>query len=180
MEYISPTNLRLDGRRRDEIRRIDCKLGVNANASGSAFLRMGNTKVQCSVFGPKEPTFQHRADHRKSFVQCHWNLTKFARPQRSGGLFASRERADLIANTVEGVVLGNLLEKTEIDVAIQFTECDGGELSAAVNCVSLALIDAGIPLKDFIVACDVGLVKGTFLLGFGTIFISVTNYSLGS
>jgi len=38
-------------------------------------------------------------------------------------------------------------------------------LPAAINATSLAIIDAGIPVKDFVVACGASLVEGTVLNG---------------
>ena len=38
-------------------------------------------------------------------------------------------------------------------------------LPAAINVISLALIDAGIPMRDFLVSCTVGLIEQASLLG---------------
>jgi exosome complex component RRP41 len=46
--------LRLDGRRWNELRRIDAQISTQAAADGSSYLEMGNTKVICTVSGPAE------------------------------------------------------------------------------------------------------------------------------
>ena len=46
--------LRLDGRRWNELRRIDAQISTQAAADGSSYLEMGNTKVICTVAGPAE------------------------------------------------------------------------------------------------------------------------------
>ncbi|XP_055388978.1 uncharacterized protein LOC129618186 [Condylostylus longicornis] len=38
------------------------------------------------------------------------------------------------------------------------SESDGGSFPAAINAAALALIDAGIPLKDFVSGCTVGVI----------------------
>lgn len=43
---------RLDGRRANELRRIQYKLGVFTQPDGSAYLEQGNTKVLVAVYGP--------------------------------------------------------------------------------------------------------------------------------
>jgi exosome complex component RRP41 len=46
--------LRLDGRRWNELRRINAQISTQAAADGSSYLEMGNTKVICTVVGPAE------------------------------------------------------------------------------------------------------------------------------
>ncbi|CAI5506886.1 unnamed protein product [Closterium sp. Naga37s-1] len=54
MEFVSPEQLRLDGRRPKELRQLKCELGVLRSADGSASFEMGNTKVLAVVYGPRE------------------------------------------------------------------------------------------------------------------------------
>lgn len=49
---------------------------------------------------------------------------------------------------------------SEICIFVQVLQADGGVRSACINAVTLALIDAGIPMKDFIVSCRAGLLDG--------------------
>jgi len=46
--------LRLDGRRWNELRRIQASISSQPAADGSSYLEMGNTKVICTVSGPQE------------------------------------------------------------------------------------------------------------------------------
>lgn len=46
--------LRLDGRRWNELRRLNAQISTQAAADGSSYLEMGNTKVICTVSGPAE------------------------------------------------------------------------------------------------------------------------------
>ncbi len=56
-DLISEQGLRLDGRRANELRRIQCKLGVFSQPDGSAYLEQGNTKVLAAVYGPHQVKF---------------------------------------------------------------------------------------------------------------------------
>jgi len=46
--------LRLDGRRWNELRRINATISTQVSADGSSYLEMGNTKVICTVSGPSD------------------------------------------------------------------------------------------------------------------------------
>lgn len=49
--------LRIDGRRPNELRKLNCEIGVFSQADGSAVLSQGNTKVIATVYGPHEVKF---------------------------------------------------------------------------------------------------------------------------
>ena len=55
-DLISDEGFRIDGRRPNELRRIQCKMGVYSQADGSAYIEQGNTKVLATVYGPHEVT----------------------------------------------------------------------------------------------------------------------------
>ncbi|KAJ3216005.1 hypothetical protein HDU67_010083 [Dinochytrium kinnereticum] len=61
--------------------------------------------------------------------------------------------ASFIKSTFEPVVFG-LSARSEVTINIQIIQIDGGILHTAINGVTLALIDAGVPMKDFVVACS--------------------------
>jgi exosome complex component RRP41 len=46
--------LRIDGRKPNELRKIECEVGIFAGADGSASLSQGNTKILATVYGPHE------------------------------------------------------------------------------------------------------------------------------
>ena len=67
--------------------------------------------------------------------------------------------------TFETVVHTHLYQRSEIDVHVQVIQADGGEMSAAINAATLALVDAGIAMQDLVVACNAGYLDSTPLLG---------------
>jgi exosome complex component RRP41 len=58
----------------------------------------------------------------------------------------------------------NLFPNTQIDIFMQVLQADGGTRCACINAASLALIDAGIPMKDFVVSCAAGYIENTPIL----------------
>lgn len=44
---------------------------------------------------------------------------------------------------------------------VQILQSDGGNYSACVNAATLALVDAGIPMRDYVCACTAGFVEDT-------------------
>jgi len=48
------SGLRLDGRRGEEIRRVECEMGLVGGFDGSARLNQGLTSIIATISGPKE------------------------------------------------------------------------------------------------------------------------------
>ena len=48
------TGLRIDGRKPNELRRLNCQISVADDCDGSAYLEQGLTKVLAVVHGPHE------------------------------------------------------------------------------------------------------------------------------
>ena len=57
---------------------------------------------------------------------------------------------------MEKVIELNWYGESQIDINIQVLQSDGSELAVVINAVSLALMDAGIRMKDFVVAASIG------------------------
>jgi exosome complex component RRP41 len=54
--------------------------------------------------------------------------------------------------------------RASIDLFIEVLQADGGTRCAGITVAALALADAGIPMKDLIVACAAGKVDGQLVL----------------
>jgi exosome complex component RRP41 len=73
--------------------------------------------------------------------------------------------ASIIQDTFEATILLRLFPRSQVDIFVQILQSDGGVLPAAINAATLACIDAGIPMVDFVCACSSGLVEGEPILG---------------
>eukprot|EP01117_Protostelium_nocturnum_P004035 TRINITY_DN15305_c0_g1_i1.p1 TRINITY_DN15305_c0_g1~~TRINITY_DN15305_c0_g1_i1.p1 ORF type:complete len:249 (-),score=99.92 TRINITY_DN15305_c0_g1_i1:54-800(-) len=167
IEYITPEGLREDGRRPNELRRIKSKLGIFSRASGSAYYEQGNTKVIAVVYGPREVSKRMNGLHDRATITCEYSMASFStgeRKKKNKGDRRGTEISSIIKQTFESVILTSLFPKSQIDIFIQVLQADGGTRCASINAASLALIDAGIPMKDFVCACAAGCIEGTPIL----------------
>ena len=96
------------------------------------------------------------------------------------------ETATAIRQTFETVILCDLYPRSQIDIFITILQADGGEQgraeyaqpdalqtpcriagkqSASINAATLALMDAGIAMSDFVVSCSAGYLDKTAICG---------------
>lgn len=162
LELLSDQGFRVDGRRPNELRRIQCKLGVFQQADGSAYIEQGNTKVLAAVYGPHEVRGgKSKSDPDKAVINCQFSMATFStgeRKRRPRGDRKSLEMTTHLKQTLEGAVETNLYPRSQIDVFVEVLQSDGGNYCACVNAATVALIDAGIPMKDFICACSASFI----------------------
>ncbi|KAL1521645.1 hypothetical protein AB1Y20_021302 [Prymnesium parvum] len=164
-EVLSPEGFRVDGRRANEARRLRLRLGASPGADGSAYVELGNTKVLATVSGPHESI--RKGAHDAAALHVELTTLPFASGvYRAHGRSdrASQELCAAVRKSFEAVVQLHLYARTQIDVAVCVMQTDGGVRSAVVNAVTLALVDAGVAMEDFLCACSVGAVGGVLLL----------------
>ncbi|KAL9703719.1 hypothetical protein quinque_007237 [Culex quinquefasciatus] len=159
MELLSDEGLRLDGRRSNELRRIQCKLGVFSQPDGSAYVEQGNTKVLAAVYGPHQAPAK-KSNHEECVVNCQYSMATFStgeRKKRPRGDRKSQEMTIHLQQALSAAIKTDLYPKSQIDVYIEVLMADGGNYCASVNAATLALIDAGICLKEYVCACTASL-----------------------
>ncbi|XP_059485011.1 exosome complex component RRP41 [Neocloeon triangulifer] len=157
LQLLSEYGLRVDGRRPNELRQIRCKLGVFDQPDGSAYLEQGNTKVLAAVYGPHEIRGnKSKTLHDRAYVNCQYSMAVFStaeRKRRPRGDKKSQEMDMNLQQIFETAIRSELYPRSQIDIYLEVLQADGGNLSACVNAGTLALIDAGIPLKDYVCSC---------------------------
>jgi len=67
------------------------------------------------------------------------------------------ELAAMIKATFEPVVQTSLYPRSQIDVFVHVLQQDGGVLQAAINATTVALVNAGVPLADYVCAVTGGV-----------------------
>jgi exosome complex component RRP41 len=169
-DFISPEGLRVDGRRAGEVRRLVLRLGAaaaSAASDGSAYAELGNTKLLVTVSGPHEAAHRGKAVHDSALLTVEVTALPCAGGQHRPQSTTDRTSVELgaaIRKTFESVIQLQLYPRTQIDVSVCVLQADGGVRSAAMNAVTLALIDAGVALEDFVCACSIGSIGGALLL----------------
>jgi exosome complex component RRP41 len=165
-ELISPEGLRIDGRRATELRHITIKMGLFTSADGSCYYEQGNTKILVAVYGPREIA-SVGARHDRAVLNCEYNVASFSTAERKKRVKGSRQGQEmslLIQQVFESAVLTDLSPRSQIDIYVQVLQSDGGAKCASINAACLALIDAGVPMRDFVVSCSAGFYDKSPLL----------------
>jgi len=166
-ELLADFGLRQDGRKCEELRQINCKLGVYGQADGSSYLEQGNTKILAAVYGPREPRHKGGGESSGVKVNCQFSMAVFStseRKRRPRGDRKSQEISAHLRQTFEAAIKTELYPRSQIDIYIEVLQSDGGNYCASVNAATLALIDAGIPLKDYVTACTAGYIHDRVLV----------------
>ncbi|MCX8184359.1 MAG: exosome complex exonuclease Rrp41 [Sulfolobales archaeon] len=163
---IREDGLRHDGRRPDELRPVRISIGVLNKASGSALVEYGGTKVLAAVHGPREISQRHILLPDRAIIRCRYHMLSFSTHERKSPAPSRREieLSKVVRESLEPVVISEVFPRTAIDVFVEVINADGGTRTAAVTAASLALADAGIPMRDLVVAIAVGKVSGTLVL----------------
>ncbi|KAJ4768855.1 Exosome complex component RRP41 [Rhynchospora pubera] len=161
MEYVNPlTGLRIDGRRPTEMRHLKAQIGVVSKADGSALFEMGNTRVIAAVYGPREVQNKgQQMNNTEALVRCEYSMANFStgdRARKPKGDRRSTEISLVIRQTMEACILTKLMPRSQIDIFVQVLQADGGTRSACINAATLALADAGIPMRDIVTSCSAG------------------------
>lgn len=154
--------LRLDGRRWNELRRMHAQISVQTAADGSSYLEMGNTKVICTISGPSEGRRSGGGGgggDANATVQVEIGIAGFSgvdRKRRGRGDKRTSEMQMTIANAFSTTLFTHLYPHSTILVTLHILSQDGSILAACLNAATLALIDAGVPMSDYVVACTSG------------------------
>ncbi|KAL1889528.1 Exosome non-catalytic core component [Ceratocystis pirilliformis] len=152
--------LRTDGRRWNELRRLHAQIRTQDAADGSSYLEMGHTKVMCVVNGPNESTKRAPAStggHAAVVVSIVVaGFSSVDRKRRARNDRRTQELEATISRAFAATLHTHLFPHSVINIALHVLSQDGSLLAALLNAATLALIDAGIPMTDYIAACTAG------------------------
>jgi exosome complex component RRP41 len=165
-KLIDKKGIRIDGRKLDELRPVKMEIGVLPNADGSAYLEQGKNKILAGVYGPKEAHPRHIAQQDRAVIQCRYHMAPFSVDERKSPAPSRRdvELSKVIRESLEPAVFLEYYPKTAIQVYIEVLQADGGTRCAGITTAALALADAGIPMKDLVVACAAGKADGKMIV----------------
>jgi exosome complex component RRP41 len=165
-KLIDKKGIRLDGRKLDELRPVKIEVGVLPNADGSAYLEQGKNKILVGVYGPKEAHPRHIAQQDRAVIQCRYHMAPFSVDERKSPAPSRRdvELSKVIREALEPAVFLEYYPRTAIQVYIEILQADGGTRCAGITTAALALADAGIPMRDLVVACAAGKADGKLIV----------------
>ena len=165
-KLLNKKGLRLAGRKLNELRPVKLEVGILSNADGSAYIEHGKNKILAGAFGPREmhPKHLQRAD--RMVLRCRYHMAPFSVPERKSPAPSRRENE--LSKVIRDSLLPSLFvenyPRTGVDLFIEILQADGGTRCASITAASLALADAGLPMRDIVVACAAGKVDNKIAL----------------
>ncbi len=160
---------RLDGREVDEPRPFSCEVGVIKNAQGSAVVRHGGNLIYVAVYGPREVHPRHLAKPDRGILRVYYRMSTFSVHDRKSPAPNRRDNeiSKVIREAIEPVLFLEAYPDSQIEVFIQIMAADGGTRCASTTAASLALADAGIPMRSMIVGIAAGKAQDKVILDLG-------------
>ena len=166
VRLIDDNGLRVDGRRLDELRPVKLEVGVLDKADGSAYIEHGRNKILAAVFGPREAHPKHIALADRAVVRCRYHMAPFSTEERKSPAPSRREQelSKVIRESLEPSIMSEYFPRSTIDIFIEVLQADAGTRCAGITSASLALADAGIPLRELVAGCAAGKIEGKVVL----------------
>jgi len=166
IQWFDEDGKRIDGRDKDEMRETKMEADVLSEADGSAMVEVGNTRVIASVFGPQDLHPKHLIESDRAVIKMRYNMAPFSVDDRmSPGPNRRATEIGLVAKrALEPALEMEKFPKTGIDISMEIIESDGGTRAAGITAASLALADAGMPMKGLVSATAAGVVDDTVVL----------------
>ena len=153
---------RFDGRKFDELRPIEAKVGVIPNADGSAMFKIGGTVAYAAVYGPRELHPKFLQNPNTGILRCDYTMLPFSghgERVRPGGSRRSREISMVMEKALIPVLDLKDYPNSVVDIFVDLPQTDAGTRCAAICAASMALADAGLQMKDLVSAVAIGKIE---------------------
>ncbi len=162
---ILDTGMRIDGRDTKTVRPIVAEVGVLPRAHGSALFTRGETQALCVATlgtGQDEQIIDALAGEYREHFMLHYNFPPYSVGE--AGRMGSPGRREVGHGKLAWRAMHPLLPSKEqfpytLRVVSEITESNGSSSMATVCGSSLALMDAGVPLKRPVAGIAMGLIK---------------------
>jgi polyribonucleotide nucleotidyltransferase len=164
-ELVLDTKRRIDGRATNDIRAITCEVGVLPRTHGSSLFTRGETQaLVTTTLGTSQDT-QHIesiiGDVEKRFL-LHYNFPPFSTGETKPLRGASRRETGhghLAEKALTRILPSEKDYPYVIRIVSEILESNGSSSMASVCGGSLALMDAGVPIKTPVAGIAMGLIK---------------------
>jgi polyribonucleotide nucleotidyltransferase len=156
---------RIDGRDTRTVRPITIRTGVLPRTHGSALFTRGETQAMVVATlgtGRDEQSVEALTGSYSDHFMLHYNMPPFATGET--GRVGSPKRREIGHGRLAKRALAACLPTKEefgytVRVVSEITESNGSSSMASVCGGSLALMDAGVPMKDHVAGIAMGLIK---------------------
>lgn len=169
--------MRLDGRERDQLRKVIIERNYIKHAEGSVLISVGDTRVVCTAtVEERVPPFLRNSG--KGWITAEYSMLPRATQTRNmreatKGKVSGRtmEIQRLIGRALRSVVDLKQLGERTLWIDCDVIQADGGTRTASITGAFVAMIDAlaplvenqtlaTMPIRDFLAATSVGVVNG--------------------
>ena len=164
-EKILDSKIRIDGRKIDEVRQIECETGLLPRAHGSALFTRGETQALAVLtLGTSED--EQMIDSLDGFYKekfmLHYNFPPFSVGE--AGRMGGTGRREIGHGKLAWRAINPILPNYEdfpytLRIVSEITESNGSSSMATVCGSSLAMMDAGVPIKKQVAGIAMGLIK---------------------
>ncbi|MBF0248171.1 MAG: polyribonucleotide nucleotidyltransferase [Alphaproteobacteria bacterium] len=162
---ILETGIRIDGRDTKTVRPIVTEVGVLPRAHGSALFTRGETQslgVATLGTGSDEQIIDALEGSYRNHFMLHYNFPPFSVGE--AGRFGATGRREIGHGKLAWRAIHPVMPTKEdfpytIRVVSEITESNGSSSMASVCSCSLALMDAGVPLKRPVAGIAMGMIK---------------------
>ena len=156
---------RIDGRDTRTVRPINVRVGVLPRTHGSALFTRGETQALVTVTlgtGRDEQIIDALAGEYRERFMFHYNMPPYATGET--GRFGFTKRREIGHGRLAKRALVAMLPGAEdfgysLRVVSEITESNGSSSMASVCGGSLAMMDAGVPIKAHVAGIAMGLIK---------------------
>jgi polyribonucleotide nucleotidyltransferase len=165
-DIVFKKSKRADGRGPKDIRALACETGVLPRTHGSGLFTRGQTQSMAIVtLGTRTDEQMIEALEGKTYrrFMLHYNFPSFSvgetKPMRGPG---RREigHGELAAKAIRAILPSKDEFPYTIRVVSEILESNGSSSMASVCSGTLALMDAGVPIKDPVAGISIGLISG--------------------
>ncbi|MEZ8193420.1 MULTISPECIES: polyribonucleotide nucleotidyltransferase [Vibrio] len=158
-------NPRIDGREKDMVRALDVRTGVLPRTHGSSLFTRGETQaLVTATLGTQRDAqiIDSLMGEKKDHFLLHYNFPPYCVGET--GFVGSPKRREIghgkLAKRGIQAVMPSIEEfPYTVRVVSEITESNGSSSMASVCGTSLALMDAGVPIKASVAGIAMGLVK---------------------
>ncbi|GAC94864.1 hypothetical protein PHSY_002437 [Pseudozyma hubeiensis SY62] len=147
---------RPDQRSFSHLRPIFLQTNLVPSASGSSYIEIGDLKLACSVFGPRQVKGRQYSGKAELNVEVKFAPFSSRRRRRPGKTTESAHLSSLLHQALLPSLRLDLLPKASLDIHIMVLQTDGLEescIAAACIAATTALASAGIEMYGLVVGC---------------------------
>ena len=153
---------RSDGRLPSELRLLSFETNIEKELkfNGSSRVCQGLSEVVCFIEGPiRSRSYRPEDKDKRIRITCSQSPTSSQKTRSVGHIDKSLSNfLDKARETFEANLILDSYKNAIINISLTVVQSHGSLRCVILNAISLALVDAGIEMKDIIIGCSTGMI----------------------